>query len=110
VHSLDINEDNACHSWGHYQFTVGDLNLSSCLTTWQDIGSIDTAFKLVAVALKTCQEACMMCTRAKVPKTNRFLSDTYLKKMLEHLENCWVDTGGVCICFFSLLLLLIYLL
>jgi hypothetical protein len=30
--SPDINEDNVCHGWGHYQFMAGDFNLSSCLT------------------------------------------------------------------------------
>jgi hypothetical protein len=97
----DINKDNACHSWGHNQFTTGNLNLKSCLTSWQEVGSIDIAFELVAAALKTCQEAHMMCMKAGVPKMNGFISDAFLKMLLKHLEKCWVDAGGVCDYFFS---------
>ncbi|KAF8261816.1 hypothetical protein EI94DRAFT_1705236 [Lactarius quietus] len=55
--SPDINEDNRGQSWGHYQFMAGGLSPSSSLTTWQKIGSINTALKLVVAALKTCQDA-----------------------------------------------------
>ena len=41
----DIDEDNMGPSWGHYQFTVGGLNMSSSITSWQGVGSIATAFK-----------------------------------------------------------------
>ncbi|KAF8272679.1 hypothetical protein EI94DRAFT_1795895 [Lactarius quietus] len=57
LNSLDINEDNRGQSWGHYQFTAGGLSPLSSLTTWQKIGSVNTALKLVAAALKTCQDA-----------------------------------------------------
>jgi hypothetical protein len=93
--SPDIDEDNACQGWGHYQYTAGSLSPETCLTSWQDVGSVDTAFKLVAAALKTCQEAHMMCTNANIPKTNGFISDVYLKTILWCLENCWVGAGGV---------------
>ncbi|KAI9430174.1 hypothetical protein BJY52DRAFT_1200234 [Lactarius psammicola] len=92
--SPDIDEDDVCQGWGHYQFTAGGLTLSSSLATWEDIGSVATALKLVAAALKTCQEARLMCTNAGTPKTDGFISDVYLKKMIECLENCWVGTGG----------------
>jgi hypothetical protein len=98
--SLDINEDDKSLGWGHAQFMGGDLTLSSMLTTWQDVGSVATAFKLVAAALKTCQEARLMCTNARMPKMLGFISDVYLEQTLEHLENCWVSAGGVCIHFF----------
>ena len=93
--SPDINEDNQCQSWGHDQFTAGGISPSSSLTTWQDIGNVTTAFKLVAAALKTCQEARLMCANAGVPKTSDFISDIYLEQVLERLEKCWVDAGGV---------------
>ena len=98
--SLDIDEDDTCQSWGHYQFTASGISPSSSLTTWQDIGSVATAFKLVAAALKTCQEARMMCVNARIPQTN-LLSDVYLEQILDALERCWVGVGGVCV-FFSL--------
>ena len=88
---LDIDEDNVGQNWGHYQFTAGGLTLSSSLTTWHDIGSVETALKLVAGALKICQEARRMCA----PGTSNFISDVYLSNTLEHLENCWVGAGGV---------------
>jgi hypothetical protein len=87
-----VDEDNAGAQWGHYQFTGGGLTLSSSLTSWQDIGNVSTAFKLVAGALKTCQEARQMCEAG----TTNFISDVYLEKTLEHLEHCWVGAGGVC--------------
>ncbi|KAI9429042.1 hypothetical protein H4582DRAFT_2090247 [Lactarius indigo] len=58
------------------------------------VGSVATAFKLVAAALKICQEARLMCTNAGTPKTSGFISNIYLEKILECLENCWVGAGG----------------
>ena len=92
----DIDEDNSCLGWGHDLFTAGGITPTSCLTSWQNVGSVDTALKLVAAALKTCQEAHMMYMNAKVPKTNRFVSNIYLQQTLEYLEKCWVGAGGVC--------------
>ncbi|KAH9011260.1 hypothetical protein EDB85DRAFT_2160198 [Lactarius pseudohatsudake] len=92
--SPDIDEDNMCLSWGHDLFTAGGISPSSSLTTWEDVGSVATAFKLVAAALKTCQEARLMCTNAGTPKTSGFISDVYLEKILECLEGCWVGAGG----------------
>ncbi|KAH9013656.1 hypothetical protein EDB85DRAFT_2158039 [Lactarius pseudohatsudake] len=92
--SPDIDEDNTCLSWGHDLFTAGGISPSVSLTTWEDVGSVATAFKLVAAALKTCQEARLMCTNAGTPKTSGFISDIYLEKILECLENCWVGAGG----------------
>ncbi|KAH8993197.1 hypothetical protein EDB92DRAFT_1944796 [Lactarius akahatsu] len=92
--SPDIDEDNTCLSWGHDLFTAGGISPSSSLTTWEDVGNVATTFKLVAAALKTCQEVRLMCMNAGTPKTSGFISDIYLKKILECLENCWVGTGG----------------
>ncbi|KAI9439804.1 hypothetical protein H4582DRAFT_2056505 [Lactarius indigo] len=93
--SPDIDEDNTCLSWGHDLFTAGGISPSSSLTTWEDVGSVATAFKLVAAALKTCREARLMCTNTGTPQTGGFISDVYLEKILECLENCWVGAGGV---------------
>ncbi|KAH9009654.1 hypothetical protein EDB85DRAFT_2162460 [Lactarius pseudohatsudake] len=71
--SPDIDEDNTCQSWGHYQFTAGGISPASSLTNWQEVGNVATAFKLVAAAIKT---------------------DIYLEKILECLENSWVAAGG----------------
>jgi hypothetical protein len=93
--SLDMDEDDMGIGWGHYQFTAGGLSPESLLTSWQDVGSVATSFKLVAAAIKTCQEARLMCMNAGTPKTAGFISDVYLEKVLECLENCWVGAGGV---------------
>ncbi|KAH9041278.1 hypothetical protein EDB85DRAFT_2139949 [Lactarius pseudohatsudake] len=93
--SPDIDEDNACQGWGHEQFTAGGVTLSSSLTSWQEVGNVATALKLVAAAIKTCQEARLMCKNAGTPKTSGFISDIYLEKTLECLESCWVGAGGV---------------
>ncbi|KAH9030472.1 hypothetical protein EDB84DRAFT_1271399 [Lactarius hengduanensis] len=93
--SPDIDEDNTCQSWGHDLFTAGGISPSSSLTTWEDVGSAATAFKLVAAALKTCREARQMCVNAGTPKMDGFISDIYLEQILECLEKCWVGAGGV---------------
>ncbi|KAH9029176.1 hypothetical protein EDB85DRAFT_2147493 [Lactarius pseudohatsudake] len=93
--SPDIDEDNTCQSWGHYQFTAGGISPASSLTNWQEVGNVATAFKLVAAAIKTCQEARLMCSNAGTPMTSGFISDIYLEKVLDCLENCWVAAGGV---------------
>ena len=95
--SPEIDEDNRNLGWGHEQFTAGGLTPSTSLTSWQDVSSVSTAFKLVAAAIKTCREARLMCANAGTPKTSRFISDIYLAQILKYLEKCWVDAGGVCI-------------
>ncbi|KAI9437506.1 hypothetical protein H4582DRAFT_2057868 [Lactarius indigo] len=92
--SPDINEDNMCLSWGHDLFTAGGVSPSSSLTTWENVGSVATTFKLVAAALKMCQEVWLMCVNVGTPKTSGFISDVYLEKILECLQNCWVGAGG----------------
>ncbi|KAH9011340.1 hypothetical protein EDB85DRAFT_2160067 [Lactarius pseudohatsudake] len=92
--SPDIDEDNTCQSWGHYQFTAGGISPGSSLTNWQEVGNVATAFKLVAAAIKTCQEARLMCSNAGTPMASGFISDIYLEKILECLENSWVAAGG----------------
>ena len=97
----DLDEDNMGIGWGHYQFTSGGLGLSTSLTCWQDIGSVATAFELVAAAIKTCQEARLMCADADA--ASGFISDVYLSKTVECLQDCWVGAGGVRSLFFLLL-------
>ena len=99
--SPDIDEDNSCQSWGHYQFTAGFISPTSSLTTWQDVGDVATAFKLVAAGLKICEEARLMCANAGAAKTTGFISDDYLKQTLDLIEKCWVDAGGVRLNLFS---------
>ncbi|KAF8262007.1 hypothetical protein EI94DRAFT_1809450 [Lactarius quietus] len=92
--SPDIDEDNWGQSWGHYQFMAGGLSPLSSLTTWQKIGNVNTALKLVAAALKTCQDARAMCANAGAPKMSGSISDIYLEQILDCLEKCWGIAGG----------------
>ena len=93
--SPEIDEDNRNLGWGHEQFMAGGLTPLTSLTSWQDVGSVSTVFKLVAAAIKMCREARLMCANAGTLKTSRFVSDIYLAQILEYLEKCWVDAGGV---------------
>ena len=93
----DIDKDNSCQSWGHYQFTASFITSTSSLTTWQDIGDVTTAFKLVAASLKICKEVQLMCANAGAANTMGFISDDYLKQTLDAIKKCWVNTGGVCL-------------
>ena len=93
--SPDIDEDNTFEGWGHYQFMAGSLTLSTSLTSWQEVGNVATAFKLVAATIKTCREARLMCKNAGKVNTGGFISDAYLEEMLECLEKCWLGAGGV---------------
>jgi len=106
--SPDIDEDNRGQNWGHYQFTAGSLNLVSSLTSWQDVGCVNTAFELMAAAIKTCQDAQLMCANDGTPRTSGFISNMYLEKTLECLENCWVGAGGVRAFFYSSAIKLIH--
>lgn len=54
---------------------AGGISLSSVLTTWQDIGNMVTAFKLVAATLKIYQDVWAMCTNAKMLKTSGYIGD-----------------------------------
>ena len=64
--SPDIDEDNACQGWGHDLLMAGGLSPSNSLTSWQEVGSVATALKLMAASLKICQEAWMICWSALV--------------------------------------------
>ena len=99
--SPDFNEDNKGQGWGHYQFMAGGLNL--LLTLWQDVGSIASAFQLVAAAIKTCWEAQVMCMNAGKSMVVGFISDTFLQETLDALKRCWIGAGGVSACFLQYL-------
>ena len=97
--SPDFNEDNKGQGWRHYQFTAGGLNLSSLLTLWQDVGSIASAFQLVAATIKICWEARVMCANAGKSTVVGFISDAFLQETLDALKRCYIGAGGVSACF-----------
>ena len=104
--SPDINKDELDQSWGHQQFTASGITPFLSLTSWKDIGNVEIAFKLIAAALKTCQEAQLLCANAGTPKTSGYISDVYLKQILTYIESCWAGAGGVHVRFLFLFLFL----
>ena len=104
--SPDIDEDELGQSWGHQQFTAGGITPTSSLTSWNEVGNVETAFKLIAAALKTCQEARLLCANAGTPKTSGYISDVFLEQILTYIESCWAGAGGVRLRFLFLFLFL----
>lgn len=93
--SVDISEDDNNASWGHIQFTAGNLTCSSVLTSWESVGGCATACKLLAVALKTCKIARHICFERNII-SDMYLSDIYLENVVETLWRLWKEAGGVC--------------
>jgi hypothetical protein len=53
----DLSEDDSGLSWGHSQFTSGNMTLTSVLQSWESIGSTEMACRLIAASIKTCKVA-----------------------------------------------------
>lgn len=92
--SLDIGEDDSNASWGHQQFTSGNLTCSTVLTSWSAVGSCETASRLIAAALKTCRVARQICFERKI-NTDTYLSDIYFEKVVDILWDLWKAADGV---------------
>jgi hypothetical protein len=90
----DLSEDDDNTSWGHHQFTAGSLTCRTVLTSWDCIGNIAVACKLIAAAIKTCKVARHLCFSRNI-KASNFLSDIYLSSIVELLWGSWKDAGGV---------------
>ncbi|KAF8218510.1 hypothetical protein L208DRAFT_1373938 [Tricholoma matsutake] len=80
----DLSEDDSGPSWGHSQFTSGNMTLTSVLQSWESIGSTETACRLIAASIKTCKIT-----------TGSYLSDAYLQNLIEVLWTLWKKAGGV---------------
>jgi hypothetical protein len=79
----DIDEDDTNLGWGHVQFTVGGITLSTVIRSWENIGNVPTAFCLLAAAVKTCRVARHLCFTNNIIVTTGFLSDSYLRNLVE---------------------------
>jgi len=95
----DIDEDHTNAGWGHQQYVGGDMTCSTVLESWECIGNVQTAYRLLAAALKTCQVARHLCFVNKISTTG-FLSDAYLREIVGLL---WGMLKPVCIQFLVLL-------
>jgi len=68
------------------------MTFTKILTSWDDIGNIDTAYKLLAATIRTCKVARHVCFQRGIKATS-FLSDAYLANIVERLWELW-KTGG----------------
>ncbi|KAF7426504.1 hypothetical protein PC9H_008873 [Pleurotus ostreatus] len=92
------NEDDLLASWGHWQWSGGDLTISGAITSWQDVGSTETARELIAAALTTCKAARYLCLSVS-PRPQSYLSDSYLDRIISTLYDVWKRSGGVILLF-----------
>jgi len=91
--SPDISEDDTNESWGHYQYTAAGLTYTAVLTSWESIGNIDTACRLIAAAIKTCKVARHLCFAQHLSPTS-YLSEIYMNNIVELLLQLWSATDG----------------
>lgn len=78
-----IDEDDTNLGWGHSQFTAGGITLSTVIRSWDNIGNVATAYRLLAAAVKTCRVARHLCFTNNIVATGGFLSDSYLQNLVE---------------------------
>ncbi|KAF8232237.1 hypothetical protein L208DRAFT_1108988, partial [Tricholoma matsutake] len=88
LNSPDVSEDDSGPSWGHHQFTSGAMTIKSVLSSWECVGSTDTARVLIAAAIKTCKVAHIFCWQKKI-QTSSYFSDVYLQEIVEMLWMLW---------------------
>jgi len=79
--AADIDEDHTNAGWGHQQYVGGNMTCSTVLESWEHIGNVKTAYRLLAAALKTCQVARHLCFVNKISTTG-FLGDAYLREIV----------------------------
>ena len=97
-----ISEDETGQSWGHYQFTSGNMNVKSVIRSWDCVGTTAIARKLIAAAVKICKVARHICFEKSI-KTTSYLADAYLSNLIDELSDVWVEAGAsFFFCFFIL--------
>lgn len=90
----DISSDDTNESWGHAQFTGGSLVLSNLIKTWDDVGDVATARRLLAGAIKTCKVARHLCFKRSISSSS-YIADIYFEKSVDQLWNAWKASNGV---------------
>jgi hypothetical protein len=90
-HSPDISDDDKNESWGHYQFTAATLTCTSMLISWDSIGNVSMACRLLAAAIKTCKVARHLCFSYNISPAS-YLSDVYLSSVVELLWRFWTES------------------
>jgi hypothetical protein len=78
-----IDEDQTNQSWGHQQFTRnGGLNAAT--QSWESVGNVDAACRLVAGALKTARVARYLCVQRRVLASS-YTADAYVDRVVDVL-------------------------
>ena len=92
-YASDLSEDDTGASWGHYQFTAGNMMVTSVLQSWDAVGTTEMAHKFIAASIKTCKVARHICFEQGI-KTGSYLSDAYLQNLVETLWKLWKQARG----------------
>ncbi|KAI0037448.1 hypothetical protein FA95DRAFT_1684881 [Auriscalpium vulgare] len=82
----DLDSDNDNEQWGHKQFNAGFTY--SGIKSWDQVGTVATACRLIAAALRTCKVARHMCF-VRDREAKDYLSDVYLEKLVDTISECW---------------------
>ncbi|KAG5634301.1 hypothetical protein H0H81_002497 [Sphagnurus paluster] len=86
-----FSEDNIDAQWGHYQFRHGLDNFTYSDVTWNNVGSIDIACRLLAACIKTCKVARFLCFEKNITASG-YVADHYLQTIVENLWKDWKPT------------------
>ncbi|KAF9467393.1 hypothetical protein BDZ94DRAFT_1249234 [Collybia nuda] len=89
---LELDEDNTNAGWGRRQFTAGFQTVASVLVSWDVIGSVASACRLISASIKTCRVARHIC-RERGIQAESFMSDVYLDRVVETL--CTLTAGQI---------------
>lgn len=93
VPSAEDDENNTNKSWGHSQFTAGQLTCSSVLDSLASVGSPMFAGRLIATAVTMCCVSRWLCkTKSTLPTF--YISVKSLNKTSRLLWACWTSAGG----------------
>lgn len=86
-----FSEDDIDAQWGHYQFRHGLDNFTYSDVTWNNVGSIDIACRLLAACIKTCKVARFLCFEKNITASG-YVADHYLQTIVENLWKDWKPT------------------
>ena len=83
-----IDDEEKGVSWGHYQFTAGNMQCSTVVTSWKAVGNTKIACRLIAATVRTSMVAKYICEKQRLPTTS-LLSYIYVEKVIEALCTVW---------------------
>lgn len=100
--SSDISEDDHNAQWGHWQYGAASITITSVLVSWDAVGGVPTACRLLAAGIRTHRVAEAICFQRSV-KEKPLLSLDYLSRLVDQLWNLVKDlSAGSEVCSFSL--------